>query len=248
MGLYIDNANLQKLKNHIVKISHKEFSCSGILNDDSTSYQLGTNLTDSGSIAMGDSLADKSLNSFDNAVNSMMPGNKLGKIAGNALRFGSDLIKHNNLTQMTEAYSVTKPKGWQNPQITFTVVFYEGLNVGYDTPNYNTFMKQLAQITLPSTIAGVMHSKQVSWETYLKLYAMQATSGIANFKKDIINSTFKINIGQYFSSGGGWWLTDAKVANKNMFDQNGHPVVWTIDFTFQYYKQITADEWASFFL
>lgn len=212
------------------------------MNNEDTSFDLGVNLTDTGSIAHTESAGQGALDALDNYAQGK------GGATGRALKFVSDLAKHNDLPKMTEAYSVVKPKGWNNPTLDLSVTFFEGLNVGVETPNYSEFMKKLSPMVLPSVTAGVLHSEQVSWEAYMSLFAIQASSGVANLHNRVIKETFKINIGKYFSCGGGYWLTGAKVSSKNMFGPDGKPVIWTIDFTFTYYKQITAKEWNEFFV
>lgn len=254
MGNYI--SDIQSLVNHSVvieKVSNTDypFKVAGIMNDESLSFGFGVDMTSFSSL-YGDKSTSDLLDSASSAVSSF--GGKYAKRVGNITRGVSALMKGASaISKMRESLAplesstLKRPKGWSDIPMKFSVTFFEGQKVaGVVTPSYKDFVKNLAYQMLPDVTAGSFESKQISWETLTKGVVDQATGGVrGTMSFDVTTIGFSLRLGSFFLSPGGWWLTSAPITTPNTYDGDGNPIVWTVDFEFTYFKQVTLKDFES---
>lgn len=257
MGNYI--SDIQSLINYgvlIQKVSNTDypFKVAGLINDESTSFNFGVETTSFSSLYGNESagagfLMDKAADAIGGAG-----GSKTKKRLGNITRAVSSVMKGvSAVSKIREAIAplesstLKRPKGWTDVPLKFSVTFFEGQKIaGIVTPDYKTFVKNLAYQMLPDVTAGSFESKQISWSTLTKGVIDQATGGVrGTMNFDVTELGFSIRLGSIFSSPGGWWMTSAPITTPNVFDSKGVPIVWTVDFEFSYFKQVTLKDFES---
>lgn len=254
MGNYI--SDIQSLLNYSVvinKVSNTDYplKIAGLINDESTSFNFGVETTSFSSL-YGDKSTSDLLDSAAGAVSSF--GGKYAKKIGNLTRAASAVMKGASAVSRIreaiaplESSTLKRPKGWTDIPLKFSVTFFEGQKIaGVITSDYKTFVKNLAYQMLPDVTAGSFESKQISWATLTKGVVDQATGGVrGTMNFDVTEMGFSIRLGSIFSSPGGWWMTSAPITTPNVFDSKGVPIVWTVDFEFSYFKQVTLKDFES---
>lgn len=126
--------------------------------------------------------------------------------------------------------------------IAITCTFFKGLKLrdAEPCPSFKDFMRKLTKIHLPTSTGGYLRTPQMTWDTYKKLIASKAII-LGNDFFDAKKELWEVRIGNVFQSGG-FWMTGAKVSHPNKYDSTGQPLIWKVEFTFEYFKQLTQDE------
>lgn len=238
----------------------------GVMNDKEISLPLGIQLTNPGSIEGVNAVASAVGGFLDDMV-----GGNLKAAAKNANR-KDDADKFNkysdryqggksflsgafktlqkatgmDLKDMQPQYSVVKPDGYVKPSISFKCTFYKGMNIGgYVVSSFKDFVVQLAGATFPDEVGvGLMSfltSPQLTYDSYLQL----ATVGLAKGGRQDADTTknfgFSVSVGKILQVNN-VWMKDAKISAPTVFDSKGQPLVWDVDFEFEYWRQPTYED------
>lgn len=195
----------------------------GLIDDDTISTTLGVNLNEQPLMGGGlIGMLDKASPGLGKAIESM---------GGQGLAASS------------ASYHLKKPASWQNPQLSFKVTFFDGI----DGMTYAGFHSALSKAALPEKTSGFLHNAGMDLAAWGAIMGSAAINSIDAFEKYAVAATGSITLGKWFSSKG-WWLTEASVSTHNLVSKSGKPVVWECQFGFQYYRQIQYNDWASFFI
>lgn len=163
---------------------------------------------------------------------------------------GVQSLTGTNLSERQEVYSVVKPDSWSKPNVSFKCTFYKGMSIcgNPPIPSFKTFCRQLAVPMLPNRvglgITALMESTQVNFKDYFTMIL----AGVGKVGDNGGNATnfrnmgYAVKIGKILNITYGLWMTEAKVETPTIFDKDGQPLVWTVDFEFQYYKQPSIKE------
>lgn len=257
--------NIAGIENYLVYIESagniKGFTkIVGIMDDKEISLPFGVKLTNNGSIGGAQAMMDmvggvaKSAGKHlaDSGIRGTMAASKISKftnfmgavsdIAG-GINKGIEGITGINLAEKQAVYSVVRPDEWNKPNISFSCTFYKGMTIqGQTTKSFREFAQNLARPMLPSEtkLAGtsVLESNQVSYGDYKTLIS----EGMGGKGDSVKTMGFKVTVGKVLGVSSGLWMTSAKISAPTIFDANGDPLVWSVDFEFEYYRMPTYED------
>lgn len=224
----------------------------GVIDDKSISLPFGIELSNPGAIGGGGVVGwiNKGLEALEGAIDST-PGHGVDKKTMALKSFnkykkmamdGVQSLTGTNLSERQEVYSVVKPDSWSKPNVSFKCTFYRGMKIENRViDDFKTFCRRLAVPMLPNRVGlgvtSLMESTQVSFGDYFKLI-LAGVFKVGNDERGAERGLgYSVRVGKVLNITGGLWMTEAKVETPTIFDKDGQPLVWTVDFEFQYYKQ-----------
>lgn len=244
----------------------KDTVMKGIMNDKEISLPLGIQLTNPGSIEGVNAVAS----AIGGAIDSMIGGNLEAATKNANTKAEADKYSNLNnkyqggkgfisgafktlqkatgmdLKDMQPQYSVVKPDGYAKPSISFKCTFYKGMNIGgYVVTDFKSFVKQLAGATFPDEVGvgfmSFLTSPQLTYDSYLQLATVGLFKGGKQGAEKLKNFGFSVSVGKILQVNN-VWMKDAKVSAPTVFDSKGQPLVWDVDFEFEYWRQPTYED------
>lgn len=249
MQYYHSSNSVGGINNYIVTISKVGGgleSFTGYISDSTLDLSFGISLTNKGALKSGrNNLGSSALNVASKLpkIGALARGIQQGlSIAGDVMdatlgAFGEDS------DSISEMYSVVKPSSWNNLDFGVTCRYYKGL-CGSPCDNYKSHAIALAHWLLPNRVSAgvdnILESKQLKMADYASLL----TQGMGFGDKKPENIGCSLVIGKMLTISSGLWLTGGKMSIPLVLDSAGQPLVWEVSYSFEYYKQITIDEFA----
>ena len=205
----------------------------GLIKDDSFSINLSTEM-------------EGGKSQIENAIN-----NANSSILTRLRDFGQQFFGNQ---QLIEAWTIKRPTTYPNLVFNFKAVKFEGLKLfKYTTPSFKQFNISIGKMMFPQVkslissssltdkgIGEFLDSSQTPQEEYFAYL-----NNLDNKQALSKQIGFSLSIGNFFHSSYGWFITKIDQTIPYMFDAKGQPVVWEIDIEVTYFKQITAQEWTS---
>lgn len=234
------NVNLKYIyvdaPNHKVTISGAGRTLTGLLDDDSLSFNMGVQIEDSGASISGLLNAFKSAGGGKSTVGNVLAGAS-GVLEGlGNLATGLGIKPENFLVAKT----IKMPQGFDNPKITFKMTQFAS-----NKNTFKGFIDVVSRIILPKKTAGdlALWSNQISYDEFAKLKITDLTAGVSAFAGIGDLATFDgkfcgIKIGKFFGMKYGWWCSNVDVEVPTKFDSNGRPIIWSATFSFDYWRQL----------
>lgn len=265
----INTANIEGINNYIIKIKPQmgetgdaglgytakdlkfpDELC-GIMNDKEISLPFGISLTNPGSIEGVNAIASAMNKTLDTLLdNGARGGSKKSAMLQSVKKLGEGVVgtfekmTGLDLKDMQPQYTVVRPEKWAKPDISFKCTFYRGLKISkYVTPSFSEFAMQLASATFPveigTWIMSFLSSTQLKASDYKSLISVGlGKHGSQTTATETKNFGFQVRVGNLLSADN-LWLKNAKISAPTIFDSKGQPVVWEVDFEFEYWRQPT---------
>lgn len=223
----------------------------GIMNDKSIELPFGVKLTNEGEIGgggilgMANTLMDSYANKFGDKMNKVSKGVGMIQKARDMIGGAVTAISGTNPMERQAIYTVTKPDTWSKPDISFKCTYYKGMKIGsFETPEFKEFCKKLMIPLLPARkdmyITAFLENTQLGYDTLIRLIGEGIKIKGSGSSTDAFG--FSVQVGKVLNISSGLWLKEAKIEAPTIFDSKGNPLVWDVDYSFEYYKQPTIDE------
>lgn len=227
----------------ITIIPPKKMGCKtlyGLYNED---FSFSTSMiTDNAPLTgLGTKVARGAVEGAGNAIGNIPILKKLGLsgvVSGLVKQIGKDAIGE-SIAESIQIYKSSEGK------IGFSVKFFVIPGM-FDTVNYDDVIKFITRGTLAKPISeGASKIIQMNAPTTQYLYDALKTK--ANPVLDLDAELFQVTINNILEIPGGLYLKSGNARISNDRDEEGNPVFIEVNLTFEFYRNLFADEYAKFF-
>lgn len=230
MSLYISKNFIEQYKDYIVTVNwpnsdsvSSNWPITGILNPDMLSFNMGANIDK-------DMFGGFGLDFLKGLITGA--GNKVTSLVGSVVEGTQTIVG------TIKSWTGASNEGKFNFTIEFNV-FKTGENGVSTCQNYKDLMDSVSQLT--QTISGYANPfQQVSWQNRFKFAALQNIGDV----QTLDSMFFSVSIGDWFYCPR-LVPINTDVSFSQYVDIEGNPIYAKVSISFETYRQLKADEWAS---